>query len=190
MLEKLFPLKLPPGLVNNGTTYQSKDRWFKGSLVRFFNGNIEPVGGWVQRTLTGAAIVGVPNAAVSWQANDGSNYLAIGTTTNLYVITSANVVSDITPPNVVGDGLVHRWQLENFGSFLVATFNRSNGGTATGNFYAWAGDVTVAATVDVGSFAVTPGYVFGLTVTPERFFVLLRGGDPPTFASPVPGFVS
>lgn len=189
MIEKLISLKMRPGLVNNGTPFQSRGRWFTGSLVRFFQGNIQPVGGWVQRTLTGATITGTPNAAHSWETNDGSGWLAIGTTTNLYVVSNANVVSDITPANIAGDGLTHRWQLENFGAYLVATFNRVNGGTATGNLYAWTGNPAVAAE-GVAIFPSAPQYTYGLTVTPERFLVVFRGGDPVTFPAVDPGYVS
>src|SRR5688572_44076 len=100
MIERLFALDLPDGFKNNGTTYQSKGRWHSGNLVRFFQGTKQPVGGWVERTLTGSAISGVPNAAISWQLNDGTSYIAIGTSTGLYVVTSANVVYDITPATI------------------------------------------------------------------------------------------
>lgn len=178
MLEKLFPIDLPSGYVNNGTKYQSKGRWYTGNLVRFFQGNKQPIGGWVQRTLTGAAIVGVPNAAHSWQLNDGSNYLAVGTTTNLYVVSSTNVVSDITPADVVGDGFTHLWQLDNFGQALAATFNvpLSATGAKVNNLYIWAGNPAVAAN-QPGLPQILPNFVFGTCATPERFLLALRGQD-------------
>src|ERR1700733_13040451 len=100
MIEKLVTLDFPPGLQNNGTAFQSKGRWHVGNLVRFYQGTIRPIGGWVKRTTTGATISGTPNAAISWTLNDGTSYLAIGTTTHLYVVNSANVVYDITPMNI------------------------------------------------------------------------------------------
>ena len=55
-MDNLIPLELPPGMRNNGTTYQSKGRWYTGNFVRFFNGTIQPIGGWAARSLTGATI--------------------------------------------------------------------------------------------------------------------------------------
>src|ERR1051325_7779601 len=119
MIEKLVSLDFPAGYLNNGTKYQSKDRWYTGNLVRFYEGTIQPVGGWVQRTLTGAAISGVPNAGLAWETNDGNTWLAVGTTTNLYVVDSSNHVWDITP-SFNSNGNPVFWQLDTFGSYLVA----------------------------------------------------------------------
>jgi len=175
MIETLLPLSFPPGLQNSGTTYQSKGRWHAGNCIRFYGGNVEPIGGWVRRTLTGAPIVGTPNAAVSWQTNEGLSFLAVGTTTNLYVV-SGSVVYDITPTNVIGDGLTHRWQLEIFGTYLMAAFNRTKSFAGPNNLYAWNGVIgTIAATTTLTWGC--PTAVFGLVVTPERFLVLLRGAD-------------
>lgn len=183
MLEKLYPIDLPPGFANNGTTFQSRDRWFKGNLVRFFQGNKQPIGGWVQRTLTGATITGTPNAAISWQLNDGNAYIAIGTTSNLYIVTSGNVVYDITPASAIGDGITHIWQFETFGAYLLATFQRPIYlDTNIINAFVWRG---VLATPAVAAYDYTqgPGSVYGVTATPERFMVLLRGADPASWVA-------
>jgi len=42
----LIPIKIPPGFFRNATQYQSKNRWYKGNLVRFSEGRIRPIGGW------------------------------------------------------------------------------------------------------------------------------------------------
>lgn len=56
----LVPLKLQPGLFQNGTLYQAKDRWARGSLVRFYEKTIRPVGGWQE--FTASADVDVDHA--------------------------------------------------------------------------------------------------------------------------------
>ncbi len=184
MIEKLFPLNLPAGFVNNGTTYQSKGRWFTGSLVRFFQGTIQPIGGWTKRTLTGAAILGVPNAAVSWQTNDGSSFIGIGTSSSLYIVDVNNVVYDVLAVGLAGfpTGSA-RWQLAVFGSYLIAAYNKTAYNFADSlNVLAWKGDTTLKA-VQIGQDPVTgvghqtPISVFGVVSTPERFLVLLRGSD-------------
>ncbi len=177
MIEKLISLGLPAGLKNNGTVLQSKDRWFAGNLVRFYQGNIQPVGGWVKRTLTGATITGTPNAAHSWQLNDGTVYLAIGTTTGLWLVTDGNVVHDIMMAGLVG-GTPYTWQLDNMGSYLMAVYNLTvESPTDSLNVLAWKGDPTVPA-VQAFHTDSGPSIAFGCFVTPERFFVVIRGSDP------------
>ena len=182
MIERLIPLTFPPGLQNSGTTYQSKGRWHAGNCIRFYSGNVEPIGGWVPRTLTGATITGTPNAAVSWQTNDGTSYLVIGTTTKLFVVTG-NVVYDITPP--IADPGPFAWQLETFGSYLIAVNSVVNGNYGT--LWRWTGNVAVPAaapadpTTGIGKY---PGSSFGVVTTPERFLVVLRGWNPPGGLTP------
>lgn len=195
MIEKLFALKLPPGLLNTGTAYQSKGRWRAGNCVRFTNGAIQPIGGWVQRTLTGATISGVPNAAISYQINDGTRYLVIGTSTGLYAVTTGNVVYNITP-TYDGPASPYLWQLETFGSYLIGVINEVNNGTQTrANVVYWTGDLATTADGLAYPYREVPRFPNGCVVTPERFLVLLRGGDPdPAFggaAYPVtPGRIS
>lgn len=185
--DKLFPLDLPPGLFRNGTELQARGRWYDGDLVRFFQGTIQPVGGYVQRTLTGAAIVGEPNAAIAWETNDGTSWLAVGTDSKLYVIGSDNVVHDITP--IMLPAVTHDWQLAVFGSYLIAVdsltaYNATYGVGAPpyANTYYWSGDIVAmpAATTAFDANGPWPGpqSVYGVVVTPERFLMLIRGADP------------
>lgn len=45
----LVPLKLPAGFYRNGTDYEGSNRWRDGSLVRWLDGSMRPVGGWEAR---------------------------------------------------------------------------------------------------------------------------------------------
>lgn len=191
MIERLVALKFPPGLQNSGTTYQSKGRWHVGNCIRFYEGNVEPIGGWVQRTTSGATISGTPNAAISWQTNDGVSYLAIGTSSGLYVVNSANVVYNISPV-YVGTETTYGWQLVNYGAYLIAIINHTNLDTVTtsSTIYYWTGDIATVAQ-PIGSFGfgfrTVPEIGFGVVATPERFLVMLRGADPePTGLTPYP----
>lgn len=183
MIEKLIEIDLPPGYLNNGTTYQSKGRWFTGNLVRFFQDTIQPIGGWVQRTTTGATILGVPNCAVSWETNDGLSFIAIGTDTSLYIVDANNVVYDVMQKDLTGVPTSIRWQLCVFGSYLIANYNLTTFSlTSSLNTLVWKGDVTKVTTqigIDpvTGIGVATPVTVFGVVSTPERFLVLLRGSD-------------
>jgi hypothetical protein len=84
----LFPLKLPAGVLWNGTLYQSRGRWRDAQLVRFLGGTIRPVGGWVELTDLGGVgvndgvtdpplnvVVKGTNIALDGFDTSGSNYL-------------------------------------------------------------------------------------------------------------------
>lgn len=182
MIEKLYSLDFPPGFFHTGTTYQAKGRWFTGNCVRFFQQTIQAIGGWVQRTLTGAPIAGTPNAMVSWQTTSALNVTAIGTTSGLYILSDLNVIYTITPV-VTSDlsGTSYQWDLTTFGTTLMAVLRSSGqlGGAISTKttLYVWNGDVSSRATV-VGTDATTPQSSWGCFATPERFLVLLRGTDP------------
>jgi hypothetical protein len=194
MAETFVPLDLPPGVRNNGTRYQSKGRWYLSHLVRFNQGRIMPVGGWTQRALTGAPIVGTPNAAISWQTNDGLSVIAVGTTDALYtiidgVVDNLSVASD--EPNVGS----WQWDLSLFGDYLIAAIRRDDPHdiSVTWDGTAWQVDpfldqgtavyVWYADPADGQCYAVDgpndmPSFAYGAFVTPERHLVLLRGSLP------------
>lgn len=100
----LFPVQIPPGMVRAGTEYQSRGRWYDGSLVRFFNGTIQPVGGWQEVETGGETVTGRPCGLFGWRSNfDGDEYrlfAAIGTNEGLWVYDN-NVMTDITPVDFV-----------------------------------------------------------------------------------------
>ena len=79
-MDKLLPLKLPPGFAGNGTVYQNMGRWYRGNFVRFFQGALGPIGGWTQETNIGGsgAPLGTARAMHSW-AIGGAAWIAIGT---------------------------------------------------------------------------------------------------------------
>jgi hypothetical protein len=181
---KLVPLKLPPGYANNGTVYQTKGRWHSGNLVRFFQGNIQPVGGWLPRTLSGASIVGTPSAAIAWTPDTGTvaqtPILAIATTSNLYVVVSG-VVHDITPAGFPSNNAARTWTLDVFGSYLVAQPIVEGDFSINIHLYVWTGDVTAAAVAASGA----PPAGRAVVTTPERFLVQIGGYDPNGVYDPV-----
>lgn len=186
MAEKLFPLDIPPGFKNNGTTYQAKGRWHAGNFVRFFQGNIQPIGGWTKRTLTGDTITGTPNAAIAWADYSGNVWLAVGTSTGMWVINnSTNVVYDIMPTANVYGSTPYSWQLETFGQYLLAVNSASSftDSSSTSNAWVWKGDTgAVMVPAQGSSIGNGPGPTYGVVVTPERFAVWLGGADLPTYA--------
>lgn len=175
-MEQLLPLDIPPGIRSNGTTYQAKGRWNAGNFVRFFNGTIQPIGGWTARSLSGATISGVPRAMVSYLRQTGSSntpVLIVATTRGLYAIVS-NVVSDITPAAITTNNTNRTWQLDVFGSYLVC--NELTAAQTAGRAYYWTGNTASVAT-DLNPFnnGSSPSNVWSVGGTPERFLVALGG---------------
>jgi hypothetical protein len=92
----LMKVKLPPGMFRNGTEYESVGRWYNGNMVRWENGRLKPIGGWLALLAAGVHLTGVARGGIAFTDNLGFNYLAIGTNSNLY-IGSNNTVTDMTP---------------------------------------------------------------------------------------------
>lgn len=175
-MESLLPLTLPPGVYATGTEYQAKGRWAESDLVRWHNGTMQPVGGWVARSLSGDAVAGVPRGAVTWTPDINGTaqlpVLAYGTTVGLFVETGG-VRYDITPAGLATDA-DRVWSLEPFGNYLVAVAWNPDDYTARAGPFVWTGDVTAPA-VEIGA---APGSGAGVVVTDERFLFLLQGVDP------------
>lgn len=95
-----LPIKIPPGMFRNGTNYESMGRWYDGNLVRWENGRLKPIQGWVSQLAPGAALTGVARGGVAWSDNNGFRYIAIGTNSKLYVGT-AGIYTDVTPAGLV-----------------------------------------------------------------------------------------
>lgn len=182
MSDSLLPLKLPPGLLRNGTEYQSAGRWRLANFVRFFRGAIRPIGGWIDSGINmapSAVLPGVARAmhAWSWDATTGVVSFAVGTTgvantaklqVNLVLPSGHNSV-DITP---AGNPAVNRtWELDNFGKYLIALAVDAAG---TSTSYFWDANIANRATA---ALAGSPTNPISVVVTPERFVTLLGGSD-------------
>lgn len=97
----LFPLKLAPGVLRNGTEYASKGRYYDAWLVRWTDdGTLKPIGGWATRS-SAAALTGAARALQTWRDNNNNTWIQIGTHSHLYVQDRSGTVSDITPAGFV-----------------------------------------------------------------------------------------
>lgn len=205
-METYLPLRLGPGFYANGTRYEAKGRWVSGNLVRWRDGALQPVGGWIlARDLTGGEIdaVGFPRGSNSWLTNDAKGYIIVGTTgldSRLYVFASG-VLTDITPAGLV-DGAADGSTLTGSGNFGEGGYGDGpyGGASLAGIFLdadTWSldnfGELPIACLTSDGKLyswdlntandAVqitnSPTSCQGLVVTPERFiFALGAGGDP------------
>ena len=146
----LFSIKLPPGMSRPGTVYDAKGRWFTGSLVRWYEGVMQAVGGWqvLNRTVTRDVV-----AAIS---DDGGVFTDETADAN---DAGANDVVLIPASPVVNDafyvGFDLRFQEVDFVASTLAT-----DGAVTWEYFDGTAFVALSGVVDdtVG-FTVSPGTV-------------------------------
>jgi len=82
----LVPITLPPGVYRNGTDLQSSGRWLDASLVRWTDGTMQPIGGWVYR----AAVTDQPiRGLYAWSDLSGDCRFAAGTFEGLFAVSAA-----------------------------------------------------------------------------------------------------
>ncbi len=192
--EDLTPLDIPPGIVRTATQYQTKGRWWDGNLVRWSGGQLRPVGGW--HRLTSSPLSGKARDMLSWQDNSNDRWLAIGTSSKLYVThADSATVYDITPVGftagldtaIEGTGYgggnygvdlygtlreggtflpLAIWTLDNFGEYLVGCSR------ADGKIYQW----TLATGTPAAVLSNAPTNCIGVMVTDQRH-VLALGAD-------------
>lgn len=192
----LIQLAIPPGVYKNGTEFQSAGRWYDASLVRWTEGTIRPVGGWLMRgTITDKPIRG----ALAWQDLAGDRWLAAGTYEKLFAISASGTVTDITPAGFTagsatstvntgyGGGFygvgtygtvrvasttydeATTWSLDNWGEYLVAC------SPDDGKLYEW----QLNTANDAVAITNAPTSCLGLVVTAERvLFALGASGNP------------
>lgn len=93
-----IPIKLKPGFYKNGTEFEGSNRWRDGSLVRWLDGSLRPIEGWTERktSFSNYPIRGMH----TWQANDGSAWIAAGSANELIVMTGSGTSYDITPDDL------------------------------------------------------------------------------------------
>ena len=193
-------LGLPPGMMNNGTEYQSKGRWLTGTFVRWYQGSMRAIGGWAARTTS--ALTGKPRALITWRDNVGLRYIGVGTEQKLYALTASLTAGvDITPVGFTtgradavsgggyGVGLYGMgtygaprvdnvsvqdasvWTLDTWGERLVGCMSDD------GKLYEWALDITTPTVAALISGA--PTSCQALVTTPEYFlFALGASGNP------------
>jgi hypothetical protein len=94
-----MPLQLPPGIVRGANPDDTPGRWYDGSLVRWREGIMEPVGGWSRVTTT--PLGSTPRTIHQWRRNNNLKMTLIGCDDNLYADDSGAYV-DVAPSDLVG----------------------------------------------------------------------------------------
>lgn len=89
-----FPLDFLPGIVKVDAPYTLRGRYIDCDKVRFFKGKPEKWKGWETYV---SGFLGVPRAMKSWDDFSDARWLAVGTHSKLYVVSSIEVKTNITP---------------------------------------------------------------------------------------------
>ena len=104
----LIPLDIPAGFYRNGTDLEQAGRWRDGSLVRWRDNSLRPIGGWRSRktAFTNSPVRGMH----TWETNAGNAWLAGASHDVLNAMTGGGTVYDITPADLAAgraDALVN-----------------------------------------------------------------------------------
>jgi len=197
----LVPLDIPAGFYRNGTDLEQSGRWRDGSLVRWRDNSLRPIGGWQERKTS--FCTNPVRGMHTWEANNGTAYFSGGSYNELKAMTGNGTVYDIAPTDLTagrenaevetgygygfyGDGFygtpiqqndnavpeeATQWSIDNFGEYLVACSKDD------GRLLEWQLNPSAKAAV----IANAPTNNLGLLVTEERFiFALGAGGNPRT----------
>ena len=100
----IIPLKLPAGIYRTGTDFEGSNRWRDANLVRWSNGSMRPVGGWINKHDVSSNLTAAPRAMHTWIDNASGTNTAIGTANELLYVNASGTATDITPTGyVAGD---------------------------------------------------------------------------------------
>ena len=149
----LVKLAIPPGVYRNATPYAAGPRWHDVNLVRWIDSTMTPIGGW--NKFSADPIVGTCRGLFAWKDNSGDAWLAVGTSSKLYIHEGGSL-TDITPVGFV-PGETSARPGRGFG---VGLFGRGPWGTpraaspglvldaATWSFDAWGENLVGCSTSD------------------------------------------
>lgn len=171
---------------------------FTSQLIRFRDNLVETYGGWTQ--FITAAIPSTIREIHPWQTSQGTDYLGVGATTNLYAITSGSA-QDITPQTFTDNPAVN-FSISS-GSFAVTVVDANSGPAvyntvylntpvSVGNLFL-NGAYQIASVLSTGSYTITSSVVASTTITSSGVvpkFTTVSGSPTITVTAPNNGFQS
>lgn len=89
-------VKIPPGVVHGSSPYETPNNWWDVNLIRWHQGVMEPVGGWVR--ITPNALSGTVRGLHVWKTNANIEVILIGQDDRLQVLYDG-IVTNVTPTN-------------------------------------------------------------------------------------------
>jgi len=147
-----MPLQLPPGIVRGANPDDAPGRWYDGSLIRWREGIMEPVGGWSR--ITTSAMGSTARRIQQWKRNNSLTMTIVGCDSHLYADNSGAYVnvapSDLVPLSTVTGGAGY-----SAGTYGSSTYGTARTGStalsparAQWSFDNWGEDLLAVASTD------------------------------------------
>lgn len=148
-MSTLISFDMQPGIFSESSGRADVNRWKDGNNVRFFEGYAEKFGGGVKQIAT--TFLGVCRAMLAWTTLTFSRYIALGTSSRLY-LTDLVGYYDITPVRESGN-LTNPFTTTN-GSVSVSVADTDHGNN-TGDTVIFSGATAVGGLTLNGEYVIT-----------------------------------
>lgn len=146
----LIPLKIPPGVVADGTDYAATGFWHSADKVRFRNNDPESIGGWIPFG-DGTALLGTPRHAKAWRGLVSERFYAVGTSSKFYVFVE-ETKADVTPLRTTATLGANPFSFT-IGLSTVTVTHTSHGATA-GSYVTFSGATAAAGITVSGEYEI------------------------------------
>jgi len=128
----LSKLQFKPGINREGTNYSNEGGWFDGDKIRYRNGYVERIGGWVR--VSNNKFTGIARKIYDFVTLASANLLFVGTEQKVF-LEDSGVFNDITPiRSTVSLGSNPVNTTGGAGSGVVTVTTQSAHGANTGDF--------------------------------------------------------
>lgn len=179
----LTKLVFKPGVNRDQTNYAGEGGWWESNKIRFLSGFPQKLGGWAKYSVT--AYLGVCRTLFNWFAAPNYNYLALGTSSKVYV-DNGGTLNDITPLRATYTGASSPQDTDNCiattDTLTTVTVNINTHGALTGDYMTFAGVAAVGG-IPATSFNGVQFYVtvlnanqFTITVDTAATSTVAAGG--------------
>ena len=128
----LSKLQFRPGINREGTNYSNEGGWFNGDKIRYRNGYVERIGGWVR--VSNNKITGIARKIFDFVTLASANLLFVGTEQKVF-LEDSGTFNDITPiRSTVTLGTNPISTTGGAGSGVVTVTTQAAHGAITGDF--------------------------------------------------------
>ena len=138
----LSKLSFKPGINRESTSYSNEGGWFDCDKIRFRQGYVEKIGGWVKKS--NSSFLGSPRSLHNWVALDGSQYISVGTPIKYY-IEEGCAYNDITPLRLTSGAGDATFSATNGSSLITVT--EADHGVIEGSFVTFSGAVSLGGNI-------------------------------------------
>lgn len=150
---------LRPGVDLQQTPLLNEASWSSSNLIRFFQGLLQKLGGWMH--INSTPFQGICRGILAWADLSSNTYIAIGTEQRLEIFTSGNLY-DVTPIRKT-DNITPNYSTA-MGSNVVTVRDSSNGASATDG-------VLILNPISVGGLIIQGSYEIQTIVDANNFTI-------------------